>query len=109
MGNKVTVKIQPEKGTEEMFFLEQDQKKMKELREKCTKEATEKYSEEHKYHCFRCGSKSLVEVDRGDVKIDICINEGCGAVHLDPGELERIMKDEKTLRTIRKAFLNVFK
>ena len=109
MGNKVTVKIQPEKGTEEMFFLEQDQKKMKELREKCSKEATEKYCEEHKYHCFRCGSKSLVEVDRGDVKIDICINEGCGAVHLDPGELERIMKDEKTLRTIRKAFLNVFK
>ena len=109
MGNKVTVKIQPEKGTEEMFFLEQDLKKMKELREKCTKEATEKYGEEHKYHCFRCGSKSLVEVDRGDVKIDICINDGCGAVHLDPGELERILKDEKSLYSIRKAFLNVFK
>ncbi|MBN2062249.1 MAG: zf-TFIIB domain-containing protein [Deltaproteobacteria bacterium] len=109
MGNKVTVKIQPEKGTEEMFFLQQDLKKMKELRERCLKEATERYREEHKYHCFRCGSKSLVEIDRGDVKIDICINEDCGAVHLDPGELERILKDEKVLGSIRKAFLDVFK
>lgn len=109
MADKVSVKIQPEKGTEEMFFLEQDLKKMKEFREKCQKEATGKYCEEHNYHCFRCGSKSLVEIDRGDVKIDICVNKGCGAVHLDPGELERILKDEKSLNSIRKAFLNVFK
>ena len=109
MASKVTVKIQPEKGSEEMFFHEQDLKRMKELREKCSKEATEKYGEEHKYHCFRCGLKSLVEVDRGDVKIDICINENCGAVHLDPGELERIMENERSLHSIRKALISVFK
>ena len=74
-----------------------------------SKESNEKYCEDHKYHCFRCGTKSLVEVDRGDVKIDICANEKCGAVHLDPGELEDILKDEKSILTIRKTLFAVFK
>jgi hypothetical protein len=69
---RVSVKIQPEKGSEEAFFAERDQRKLRELREKAAEEATEKYCEEHKYHCFRCGSQSLAEIDEGNVKIDIC-------------------------------------
>jgi protoporphyrinogen oxidase len=106
---RVSVKIQPEKGSEEAFFAERDQRKLRELREKAAEEATEKYCEEHKYHCFRCGSQSLAEIDEGNVKIDICVNENCGAIHLDPGELKEIIKDQRALSAAKNAFLSVFK
>lgn len=103
------VKIQSEMGNEEAYFKEQDQKILKELREKAGREASEKYCAEHKNHCFRCGTKSLVEVQQGDVRIDICVNENCGAVHLDPGELEQILKDKRAITVIRKTVFAVFK
>jgi hypothetical protein len=106
---EVSVKIQPKKGSEEAFFAEQDQKKLRELRKKVSDESTNKYSEEHKYHCFRCGTKSLAEIDEGRVKIDICVNENCGAIHLDPGELKEIIKDQSKLSAAKNAFLSVFK
>ena len=106
--DRILVKIQSEMGSEETYFREQDQKKIKELRENAAQEATVKYCEEHKTHCFRCGTKSLVEVDRGDVKVDICVNENCGAVHLDPGELEQILKDKRAISVIRKSVFSVF-
>jgi len=106
---RVSVKIQPKKGSEEAFFLERDQHKLRELREKAAAEATKKYCEEHKYHCFRCGTRSLAEIDEGKVKIDICVNENCGAVHLDPGELKKIIKDQSALSSAKNAFLSVFK
>ena len=106
---RVSVKIQPEKGSEEAFFAERDQRKLRELREKAAEEATKKYCEEHKYHCFRCGSQSLAEIDEGNVKIDICVNENCGAIHLDPGELKEIIKDQRALSAAKNAFLSVFK
>ena len=108
-GKLVSVKIQPQKGTEEAFFAEQDQKRLRELREKVQDEATKKYREEHMYHCFRCGTKSLAEIDEGKVKIDICVNKDCGAIHLDPGELKAIIKDQKALSAAKNAFLSVFK
>ena len=108
-GKRVSVKIQPKKGSEEAFFAERDQHKLRELREKVAEEATEKYCEEHKYHCFRCGSQSLAEIDEGNVKIDICVNEDCGAIHLDPGELKEIIKDQRALSAAKNAFLSVFK
>ena len=108
-GKHVSVKIQPKKGSEEAFFIEQDQKKLRELRKKVTDEATNKYREEHKYHCFRCGTKSLAEIDEGKVKIEICVNEDCGALHLDPGELKEIIKDQGALSAAKNAFLSVFK
>ena len=107
--DRVSVKIQPKKGSEEAFFVEQDQKRLKELRKKATDEASQKYREEHKYHCFRCGTKSLAEIDEGKVKIDICVNENCGAIHLDPGELKEIIKDQGALSAAKNAFLSVFK
>ncbi len=108
-GKRVFVKIQPKKGSEEAFFAERDQRKLRELREKAGEEATKKYCEEHKYHCFRCGSQSLAEIDEGNVKIDICVNENCGAIHLDPGELKAIIKDQRALSAAKNAFLSVFK
>ena len=108
-GKGISVKFQPKKGTEAAFFAEQDQKRLRALRKKVSEEATKKYSEAHKYHCFRCGTKSLAEIDEGKVKIDICVNENCGAVHLDPGELKEIIKDQKALSAAKNAFLSVFK
>jgi hypothetical protein len=108
-GKRVFVKIQPKKGSEEAFFAEQDQHKLRNLRKKVTEEATKKYCEEHKYHCFRCGTQSLAEIDEGNVKIDVCVNENCGAIHLDPGELKEIIKDQTALSAAKNAFLSVFK
>ncbi len=107
--DRLTVCIQKEMDRGELYFKEEDQKLIEKLREKTIKAAGEKYREEHLYHCFRCGTKSLIEIDRGDVKIDICVNDNCGAVHLDPGELEQILKDEKSIITIRRTLLSLFK
>ncbi len=95
--------------TEDAYFLEQEQKLIKKLREQSSEDSDKKYREEHRGHCFRCGTPSLVEVERGDVKIDICVNENCGAVHLDPGELDEIVKDQKVLKNVRGALSRVFK
>ena len=105
----ISVMFQPKKGSEEAFFTEQDQKKLRDLRKKATEEATSKYCEEHKYHCFRCGTQSLAEIDEGNVKIDVCVNKNCGAVHLDPGELKELIKDQSALSAAKNAFLSVFK
>ena len=105
----VKVCIQTERDKENLYFKEEDAKLIRELRDKNKKSSDDDYRESHSYHCFRCGTRSLVEVDRGDIKIDICANENCGAVHLDPGELENIMKDEQAIKGIRKSFLSIFK
>ena len=94
---------------EELYFKEQEQKKIKKLREQIEHESNKKYREEHKQHCFRCGTESLAEISYESVKVDICINENCGAMHLDPGELEMIMKDQGGLDKIRKAVFSIFK
>ena len=109
MSELVRVCIQTKLDDEQLYFAEEDAKLIRELRDKNKKESDKEYQESHSYHCFRCGTKSLVEVDRGDIKIDLCANEDCGAIHLDPGELENIMKDEKAIKGIRKSFLSIFK
>jgi len=43
------------------------------------------------------------------MKVDICVNDNCGAVHLDPGELEQILKDKKGILIIRKSLFAIFK
>jgi hypothetical protein len=105
----VSVKFLNQKGSETAYFVERDQQILKELRKKVEKEANKKYAEEHKYHCFRCGTQSLVEIDEGDVKVDVCVNENCGAIHLDPGELAAIAKNQGALKAAKDAFLSVFK
>ena len=105
----VSVKILSQRGSEAAYFAERDQEILRELRKKVAREADKKYSEEHKYHCFRCGTKSLAEIDEGDVKVEVCVNENCGAIHLDPGELKRIIRDQSALSAAKNAFLSVFK
>ena len=105
----ISVLFQPKKGSEAAFFSEQDQEKLRNLRKKTEDEANNKYREEHKYHCFRCGTQSLAEIDEGKVKIDVCVNKDCGAIHLDPGELKEIIKDQSALSAAKNAFLSVFK
>lgn len=105
---KIFIKVNKE-DSEEIFFKEQEQKQIRMLREKAHQESNQKYRDEHINHCFRCGTLSLVEISYGSVKIDVCINDKCGAVHLDPGELEAIMKDQAGLEKIRKAVFSIFK
>lgn len=100
--------VQPKKGSEEAYFAERDKKLIQKLREDVSKESDKAYRDEHKYHCFRCGTASLAEVDEGNVKVDICINENCGALHLDPGELKEILDNQQSLGSTRKAFLSLF-
>ena len=101
--------LSPQKGSEQAYFAKSDESKLRELRKKAAEETNKKYAEEHKYHCFRCGTKSLAEIDEGKVKVDICVNENCGAIHLDPGELKELVKDQGALSAAKKAFLSVFK
>ena len=97
------------KKAEDSHFQEKDQEYIRQLREKAEKETQQKYCDEHKNHCFRCGTPSLIEVERDKVKIDICVNENCGAIHLDPGELDQILKDQAVIKNVRKAIFAVFK
>lgn len=101
------VKYNPD--VEDIYFKEQEQKLIQKIREKAAEEADRKYREDHCDHCFRCGTKSLVEVERGNVKIDVCVNEDCGAIHLDPGELDEIAKDQGVIKSVRSAIFSVFK
>ena len=101
--------LSQKKGSEMAYFEEKDKEKLRKLRERAAEEANKKYAEEHKYHCFRCGTQSLAEIDEGKVKIDICVNEDCGAIHLDPGELKEIIKDQGALSAAKNAFLSAFK
>ena len=105
---KACVKIF-ETDQEELFFKEQDRQLIQALREKMAKQSNEQEREEHKNHCFRCGTLSLTQVRHGNILIDVCVNEGCGAVHLDPGELESIGKDTGSLKKISKTVLGIFK
>ena len=97
-------------GVEDLHFREEERKQIEKLRARAAKEANETYSKAHRNHCFRCGTQSLVEVAHKNVNIDICVNEGCGAVHLDPGEMEKILEGEKgVFRTVKKSIFSVFK
>ena len=96
--------------SEDLFFLEQEQEKLRALRNQAEQEANEHYREDHKNHCFRCGTPSLAVVEYGDVQVDICVNPGCGAIHLDPGELDALIKaDTNAVKKVHVAFLKIFR
>lgn len=94
---------------EDLYFQKKEKELLLKLREKATEETNKQYREEHRGHCFRCGTASLVEVEKGTLKVDICVNKNCGAVHLDPGELDAIVKNQRVIGSVRSAILNVFK
>ena len=95
--------------SEDIFFKQREQEQIKALREKAKKESSEQYCGAHKYHCFRCGTQSLVEIQKGKCIIDICINENCGAIHLDAGELEAMLQDKRLIKDVRKSIFDIFK
>ena len=80
-----------------IYFQEQDKKKLEALKAKAAKNMSAAYQEAHRNHCFRCGTPSLIEMNYAGIRIDMCINESCGAVHLDPGEMEKILEGERGL------------
>ena len=97
-------------SNEDLHFQEQEKKQIEKLRDEAKKQTNTAYCESHKNHCFRCGTPSLVEVVQGNVHIDLCVNEGCGAVHLDPGEIEKLLESERTVfGKIKNSVFSVFK
>ena len=104
--DRIVIKLK----SEDIHFQEQDRLLLEKCRAAAAKEASEAYSSAHQNHCFRCGTHSLVEVELKHVTIDICVNEGCGAVHLDPGEMEKILKGEKgVFGKVKSSVFSVFK
>jgi len=85
-------KNQPE---EEYFARVEAQKTAqlaKEIAKKEAEEAAEALKELHHLHCGKCGTKMDTETFKG-VEIEVCPN--CGAVLLDPGELEELAGEDK--------------
>jgi hypothetical protein len=83
--------------------LEQKQKLAQQLAtEKAAKEAAERKAL-HANKCGKCGG-DLVEKGFRGVEIDVCTS--CGAVLLDPGELEQLAGADKTgvLASLSKLF-----
>ena len=105
MSDHLKIKV----SNEESYFAQQAQEQIKALREKAGTEITQKYMDEHKYHCFRCGTESLVEIQKGSVSIDLCVNEGCGALHLDAGELDALLEDQGFVKKARNSLFDIFK
>jgi hypothetical protein len=95
---------------EELHFREMDRMNIEKLRAAAQKESEKAYADAHKNHCFRCGTHSLVEVELKKVHVDICVNEGCGAVHLDPGEMEKLLEGERgVFGKIKNSVFSTFK
>ena len=107
---KRTVVKAEELSAEDLYFQEQDKKKIEKLKAKSNRDANDAYRDAHRNHCFRCGTPSLVEVNYGGIHIDLCVNDDCGAVHLDPGEMEKILEGEKGLFSkIKTSISSAFK
>lgn len=95
---------------EEEYFLRLDQEKKAELARQL---AEEKAAQEraqakalHHQHCGKCGGRLAPTEFRG-VEIDVC--QQCGAVLLDPGELEQLAGRDESGTIARLAALFSFK
>ncbi|MBE0576537.1 MAG: zf-TFIIB domain-containing protein [Desulfuromonadales bacterium] len=51
----------------------------------------------------------MVEIQKGDVSVDICVNEKCGALHLDAGELDVLFANQAFVKKARKSIFDLFK
>lgn len=109
MSEHLKLQVKAQMSKEDVFFAQQQQEKIKALREKAAHDSNKKYREEHQYHCFRCGTESLVEIQKGKVSVDICVNDKCGALHLDAGELDALFEDRDFIKTARKSIFDIFK
>lgn len=82
---------------EEEYFHREDQERLRKLKEQTDRERAEaerKAARElHAGHCGKCGGQLQIKDFRG-VEIDLCPD--CGAVLLDPGELETLAGEDKS-------------
>ena len=81
---------------EDDYFKKLDQEKKAKLKAKLDAEQAEQerveLRERHYLKCGKCGSDMATEIFRG-IEIERCHN--CGAVLLDPGELEQLAGDDQ--------------
>lgn len=109
MSEHLKLQVNKQLCKEDTFFAQQEQQQIRELREKAAQDSDQKYRGDHQYHCFRCGTESLVEIQKGKVAIDICVNDKCGALHLDAGELDALLEDREFIKKARKGIFDIFK
>lgn len=80
---------------EEEYFARMDAEKKAALRKRLNVEhaaqAAQERKERHFMHCGKCGGPMAPKLFKG-VEIDVCSD--CGAVLLDPGELEQLAGEE---------------
>jgi hypothetical protein len=109
MSDHLILQVKAQQTQEDAFFAQQEREQIKDLRAQLAHDSSHKYREEHQYHCFRCGTRSLVEVQKGKIAVDICVNENCGAVHLDAGELDALLEDRDFIKKARRGIFDIFK
>lgn len=89
------------------YFARLDAEKKQKLAEQLAAENAEAERAErkrlHAGHCGRCGGALEVKPFRG-IEIDVC--SACGAVLLDPGELEQVAGDDQS--GVAKAIASLF-
>ena len=94
---------------EEEYFHREDQEKLRLRREAL---AAQKAAEQeaalkalHYFHCGKCGHKMETQLYHG-VEIEVCPH--CGAVLLDPGELQQLTGDGRGAVERLAGFFNFF-
>ena len=94
-------------ANEEEYFHKQDQEAKAKLKAKLDEQQAEAdraaRKELHHNKCGKCGSDMDTQVFRG-VEIEVCPN--CGAVLLDPGELQQLAGEDHT--TFLSSFFSMF-
>jgi hypothetical protein len=68
--------------------------------------AAEALKATHLLHCGKCGNKMNTSIFKG-IEIEVCPN--CGAVLLDPGELESLAGNDEGLHVTLKDFFKFTK
>jgi hypothetical protein len=78
------------------FFRRQNQEKLQKLKEQAAQEQAAAEAAElkelHYLHCGKCGELMETTLFKG-IEIEIC--RSCGAVLLDPGELEELVGQDE--------------
>jgi uncharacterized protein with PIN domain len=95
-------------STEDEYFVREDAEKKRKLALQVKKETEaaelKRLKELHFMRCPKCGLE-LREVKYSGIDVDVCF--ACGGVFLDKGELETMVKHEKS--GVMGAILNWFK
>ena len=81
---------------EEDYFHKRDQEKLRTMREEAAKKQAETDADKrrklHHFKCGKCGNDMATQIFKG-IEIEVC--GSCGAVLLDPGELEQLVGEDE--------------